>query len=150
MPVTLPYLWVSTNAGFPYNDIMHKWQTHAHCYYFSISHLPIPYPLFSFPLILKMDRLPPEVFTHRHLTSFMSCATTSKRKQIPYSQCVRGSSPQWLLFPTQAYYYGTVKGPDSKATLKGVSALPREKLIHPHRACSVSRNPGSGQWLSPC
>lgn len=55
-----------------------------------------------------------------------------------------------VLFATEAHYCGTVKGPDSKAGLEGVSALPRERLIHPHRACSVSRNPGSGQWLSPC
>lgn len=80
--------------------------------------LTYPYPLFSFPLILKMDRLPPEVFTHRHLTSFMSCATTSKRKQINsiFTRCQgKKQSTVAVLFPTQAHYYGTVKGPDSKA-----------------------------------
>lgn len=141
MLVTLPYLWVSTNAGFPYNDIMHKWQTHAHCYYFSISHLLIPLIFFS-PNLKNGQTSSWGV--HSQAFNFLHelCNYFKKKTNSIFTMCQGKQSTVAVLFPTQAHYYETVKGPDSKARLKGVSALPRERLIHPHRAHSVSRNPG--------
>lgn len=111
--------------------------THPHSSLLSFNLSPT-YALFSLPLILKVDGLPSEIFSHGRLISFVSYATTSKRKQInsTFAKCLGKQSPSTLLWKSKGAPWG--------------------ENDSPHRAQSTEQagSPGtarrpSGQWLPP-
>lgn len=112
--------------------MMHKWETGSSCSLSSFNVSPTPPPV-SFPPTLKMSRLLSEMFAHRHLTSFASYTTTSKRKKLN-STFAKGLGKQCIvavLFPTQAHYYGTVNETDSTTPGRCGGALAGENDAAP-------------------
>lgn len=86
--------------------------THPHSSLLSFNLSPT-YPLFSLPLILKVDGLPSEIFSHGRLISFVSYATTSKRKQInsTFAKCLGKQSTSTLLWKSKGAPWGENDSP---------------------------------------